>query len=112
MASFTNTETYEIGKRQKAILWLILLSIFLIFIPKIGPILSAVINIMFVYKLAVALKSKVAWLWCLLMIVPLVSLISLLIINGKATTALRTAGIKVGLMGANKAQLEGLLSNE
>jgi hypothetical protein len=42
------------------------------------------------------------------MIIPLVSLILLLRLNGKATKAIRGKGIRVGLMGANKAQLERL----
>ena len=109
MSSFTNAEIYEIGKRQRAILWLIIISIPAMFIPIIGPITTAIINVIFVYKLAKALKSDVAWLWCILVIIPLVSLISLVIINGKATNALRKSGIKVGLMGGNKEQLEKLL---
>ena len=40
----------------------------------------------------------------LLLLVPLISLISLLIINSKATDHLRAAGYKVRLFGANKNQ--------
>jgi hypothetical protein len=36
------------------------------------------------------------------MFIPLVSLITLLVLNSKATTALRAAGYHVGLLGASK----------
>jgi len=37
------------------------------------------------------------------MFIPLVSLITLLLLNSRATTALRAAGYRVGLLGASKA---------
>lgn len=40
-------------------------------------------------------------IYLILMFVPCVSLIALLVLNGKATTRLQSAGIKVGLLGAN-----------
>jgi hypothetical protein len=43
----------------------------------------------------------IAVLCAILMIVPCVSLITLLIVNGKATTFLQQHGIKVGFMGTN-----------
>lgn len=39
-------------------------------------------------------------LFCLLMFIPLINLLTLLILNGKATGALRANGYKVGLFGA------------
>jgi hypothetical protein len=50
--------------------------------------------------LAWSLFARIAVI--VLMFVPLVSLITLLIVNSKATTALRNAGYTVGLMGASK----------
>lgn len=41
----------------------------------------------------------------LLMIVPCISLITLLVVNQKATTYLQQHGVKVGLMGANPNQI-------
>jgi len=40
--------------------------------------------------------------YCILMLVPLVSLIVLLVLNSKATAHLRAAGYNVGLFGASK----------
>ncbi len=42
----------------------------------------------------------------LLTLIPLVGLIMLLIVNGKATSILRRHGIRVGLMGARLADIE------
>jgi hypothetical protein len=43
----------------------------------------------------------IAVLCAILMIVPCISLITLLVVNGKATTFLQQNGIKVGFMGTN-----------
>jgi hypothetical protein len=43
--------------------------------------------------------------FCILMIVPLVNLITLLILNSKATATLRRNGYKVGLLGAEKRSI-------
>jgi hypothetical protein len=104
---YTNTEVVAIAKKQKAIIWLILFSL-LVFVFPLGWIVIALVQIVFVYQLAQSLKLSAPWLWCVGMTIPLVSLILLLHLNGKATTAIRGKGVTVGLMGANKAQLEKL----
>jgi hypothetical protein len=53
-----------------------------------------------VLRLAKALGMSQV-LYAILMFVPCVSLIVLLMLNGKATAQLKQAGIKVGLMGAD-----------
>ena len=46
-------------------------------------------------------NTGIGVLCALLMIVPCISLITLLVVNGKATTFLQQNGVKVGFMGAN-----------
>ncbi len=104
---YTNIEAYEVGKKQKAIMWLILASLIAFFIPY-ATFVVGIIGIVLVYQLAKAQKSSVAWLWALLQIIPVVSLICLLIINQKATSILKQKGVRVGLMGGDSTQLKNL----
>ena len=46
-------------------------------------------------------NTGIGVLCAILMIVPCISLITLLVVNGKATSFLQQHGIKVGFMGAN-----------
>jgi len=46
---------------------------------------------------------------CVLLFVPLISLITLLIVNGKATRHLRATGYTVGLLGAKKQKLNNTI---
>jgi hypothetical protein len=61
-----------------------------------------VITMFAVFRLTNELYNVVAAVCCAaLMIVPCISLLTLLIVNGRATTFLQQRGVKVGLMGAN-----------
>jgi hypothetical protein len=51
------------------------------------------------YQTAVALGSRVAWLWAIAMLVPCVNVVTLLALSSKATRACREHGIQVGLLG-------------
>ena len=114
MKNYTNQEVLEIAKWQKALLWIILLlllSYFLLGLKGIGPLIGlviAVVEIIFVYQLAMSLKESAAWLYAILMIIPFVSLIVLLMLSSRATAALRSRGVRVGLMGANGSDLDKL----
>lgn len=107
---YTNQETYKVGTNQKAIIWLVLASFIAFFIPY-APIVVGIICIVFVYRLAKALKLSLAWLWALSQILPFISIICLLVLNHKATSILKAKGIRVGLMGARSEQLTFLNSN-
>jgi hypothetical protein len=48
----------------------------------------------------------------LLMVVPCVSLATLLIVNTSATRRLKTAGLQVGLMGVSQDQLDSLAAQD
>ena len=107
MQEFSNQEVFEIAKKQKAIIWLIIVSFAVFFFP-LAWIVVAIVNLVFVYQLAKALKLGGAWAWCVAQIIPLVSLITLLVLNSKATAAIRSKGVTVGLLGARKSELAKL----
>lgn len=107
MNDYTNEEVVAIAKKQKVILWLIVASVACALFPP-AFIVVAIVNLVFVYQLAKALRLGLAWLWCASQIIPIVSLVALLVLNGKATGAIRSKGITVGFMGANKEQVSAL----
>src|SRR5262249_41671399 len=85
-------------------------------VPAVPALLSGILALLmvgatitaavFVFMLAIALyDTGIGILLGILTLVPLVGLIVLLIINSKATNALRQYGIKVGLMGAKTDQI-------
>lgn len=104
-SEWTAEEILEVAKRQKQILFMILISLVAIFIPY-ATIVTGIIQIYFIFKFAKAVRSSAAWLYIILAFIPLIGLIALLIINSKATKVLQANGIKVGLMGAKKSDLE------
>lgn len=68
----------------------------------VAAVLIIGVTMVVVFRLANELyNAGIGALCAILMIVPCVALITLLIVNGKATTFLQQHGIKVGLMGAN-----------
>lgn len=107
---FTNQELYLIGKKQKMIIWLVLLWIVCIIYRPL-MIIPSFIAIFKVYELARALKYKHPGLLTFGMFVPFVGLICLARLMQDSTHALRSKGIKVGVMGANKNQLRNLYKN-
>jgi predicted RNA-binding Zn-ribbon protein involved in translation (DUF1610 family) len=107
---FTKAEVQEVGERQKAILWLLLASVVAHVVVQPALILTGLLCVVFVFKLAKAERSKAAWLWGALAFLPVLSLFALLVVNGKATRILRGAGLRVGIMGTNRHELESLLA--
>ena len=107
---FTKAEVHEVGKRQKVILWLLVASMVAHVVFQPATILTGALSVVFVFKLAKAARSKAAWFWAVLALLPILCLIALLVVNGRATRILRAAGLKVGVMGADKQQLESLLA--
>ena len=105
--SWSPSDLLEIGTRQKQVIWMILLGLLGAVIP-FATLVTGAISVFFIYKLAVALRSSMAWLYIVLAFIPLVGLLALLQLNGKATKALSSAGLKVGLMGARQSALDRL----
>jgi hypothetical protein len=113
---------YEIAYRQKLVLYAVLLS-FLAFVwgtfvklfpesrlADIPPALGLVFYLGLIvfciwsfYKLAVALGDPKLWIWigAVLLAAPGISIVMLLVTTHRATSALRAAGVRVGLTGAN-----------
>ncbi len=105
-------DVLTVAKAQKGILWCVVAAIVIF---GLGAVVAwafnlldlplAVVEIYFAYKLLVALKSKYWILWLIGMLVPFLSFILLLVLNDRATKAIRAQGYKVGLMGANLANI-------
>lgn len=130
MGSLSRKEVEQIASAQRWLLWTILALIALnVASIAAGPILDGaqlppeaaallgfgilgalfllvVLQIVSVIRLCLAMKE--GWttvLYVIFQFVPCLSLILLLFLNGRATKKLQAAGIRVGLMGANSADL-------
>lgn len=101
-----------VGRAQKMIIYAILLNLAGAFIMiAVGTaavvmlinLVALVLSIVGIVSLAIGLGNGIALriLYVVLMFIPLVNLITLLILNSKATRMLRAAGYEVGLLGAN-----------
>jgi hypothetical protein len=98
------------AKRQGAILWLVLINILTGSMP-VRPLLTLVFMVVvayFTYRLATAMDSDAPWMYTLLSPIPLLGIICLVILNGRATGMLRTSGLRVGLMGVPPRQVRAL----
>lgn len=115
--SWSKSDLFEIARWQRTIMWIILLVLaisvsFVLVPPALHPVVLAgavvvgISQLFFIFKLAVAVRSTVPWLYCLVAIIPfpLVSLLTLLFLNQSATKILNEHSIKVGLMGADMGQ--------
>jgi len=102
---WTKTDLMEVAKWQKNIIWMILISLVAMFIP-FATIVTGIIQIYFIYKLAGAVRSSAPWLYIILAFIPLIGLLALLHLNRKATKILQANGVKVSLMGARMADFE------
>lgn len=105
-AKFRPNEAFP--KPSSGRLFLLILSAWLPHLPYKPVAAVAIINLVFVYQLARALKLSWPWLWTVSMCVPFTSLVVLLCLDRKATNVLRSKGIAVGLMGAKRAELKNL----
>lgn len=79
--------------------------------PLIPAIPISIISLVFIYRLAAALKEPNPWLYAIFGLIPYVNVVSLLVINSRATTALKVCGVHVGLLGARKDDLAKLTTN-
>ena len=71
-------------------------------------ILMGIIGAFLIYRLAIDLEEPWPWLYVLCAFIPYVSTATLLIMNARATGALKGKGIGIGLMGASKRDLQDL----
>ena len=101
----------SIASGQKLVIYAILVYFAVIILQLVvGPIagvlllVSMVMGIIGVIRLASGLGKSTASkvIFVVLLFIPLVGLITLLVLNGKATAALRAGGYRVGLLGASR----------
>ena len=106
----TSEEIKKIGKYQRMTMWALLAG-FSNLIPVLNLVLFipvTVFQMVMIYRLTKALESPLAGLRCLLCIIPLISLINLYLVTNQASIILKERGIKIGVMGASKPDLEAL----
>lgn len=119
-----------VAKRQRFLIWCILLSILLTCLPfGIGPYLESdfvivawiifawglrITIIVGVVMLMAALGRHIVWrvLYCILCLVPILNLVLLLLINNHANRVMKKAGIRVGLMGARDEEVRQIVESE
>ena len=100
----------EIAKLQRLLCWVFLLTMACSFFSRIVAFGITVFMSYYMYRLAKALKVKYPWLY-VLGFIPLVSIVVLVRAIRHATKVLHAHNIHVGLMGANKANLNTFLSS-
>ncbi|MEW6158795.1 MAG: hypothetical protein AB1813_15320 [Verrucomicrobiota bacterium] len=123
-SQFSPVELKQVGLRQREIILLILIQLLLV-IPmalvmagigadesspvvlliRLLMLVIGVFNLIFVYRLASAL-GETPWLYVVASFIPMVGLFALLLLNSKATRALRNGGLNVGLLGVSRGELE------
>jgi hypothetical protein len=103
---WTREELKEIAKYQKYIIYLVPFSLG-IMLPFILPVLI-VVQCYNIYKLAVAIRSRFVWFYVVSAFIPLISLLSLLRLNSRATEILKRNGINVGFMGVKMEDFDKL----
>jgi hypothetical protein len=116
----------RVAKTQKGVIWcvlfeIILWTIYLIYIGKnqqnevpeffaslflLFLLILVCFQIVYVYRLATALKMAIPVLWTIGSLFILLGIFVLIFLSGQATKNLREAGFKVGLLGANIQQIQ------
>lgn len=107
----------EIASRQRAIMLCILVYFGLVvasfmappevaIVIGLGMIAVSITAAVFIFMLALSLyNTTTGVILGIGTLIPLVGLVILLVVNGKATGVLRKHGVKVGLLGASPAQV-------
>ncbi len=110
--TFSNADLMTIANHQKFILLCILVYMIAVvgqFLlpPDLRPLLGlsmlvvVLVSVVFVFMLAIKLSgTAVGVVQGILTFIPLIGLLVLLMVNGKATRVLRAHGVEVGLLGA------------
>ena len=106
MDEYTNAEVKDIAKGQRVIIWMAV--ILLLTINSYAYLIAGFITSCYIYQLAKVMKLSKPGGWALGVFVPLLNLFLLLSINGKATAAIKSKGVSVGLFGAKRAELDEL----
>ena len=111
---FTAVEIVQVAKNQTFLLYCVLAKLLFYLVGLLmGPVMPIVglavivCSIVFFVKLRLAMKKglPLTIVAVILLFIPLVGLLTLLINSAAATKILRSAGLKVGLMGVSASQL-------
>ena len=115
--SGTREDLRMVAQYQKGILVCILIYLIAVFgqfalpvelrpLVGLGVIVVGIVGTVFVFLLAMKVYSTaVGVLLGILTLIPCIGLITLLVVNGKATSILRQNGIQVGLLGADLSRI-------
>ncbi|MFM8288460.1 MAG: hypothetical protein ACKOGA_17340 [Planctomycetaceae bacterium] len=116
----SNRQLFVVGKLQKiALLLLVVSSVFLVAMLTLQDlplrlvafgvlVVVNIVTVIFIARLAKALKSPVHWLYVILGFFPGLAQVSLLILVIKSAVLLHAGGLNPGLLGVSNAQLESL----
>ena len=90
----------DVGLAHRLLNWAVFASFFLIYSPYFVFVVMP-FSLYCIWRISSALQfNALAKTFCMLLsIIPLINIIPLLVLNGKATSLLKGAGIRVGLMG-------------
>ena len=106
---FSDFEILQIASRQKIMIWLILASFIAVFIPY-ALLVTGIISLVLIYQQAKTLRLPFAWIYAVLSLIPIICSLILILVNTRATAAMKCRNIHVGLMGAKKSDLDKLKS--
>jgi hypothetical protein len=104
---FSKDELRRIAHKQNLLMWSVLAGfawLFISQIPFVGlPTFIAIVvfQIYALYSLGTCLRIQNIALSCIFLFIPVVSLLVLVRVSGKASKVLKEAGVKIGLMGGN-----------
>lgn len=102
---FNKQDLIKIAKLQKTVLIAFCITLVTCCIPILGFIV-ALCNFYYFYKLLCTIKQSHAWVYIILLFIPLISLIVYLHFIIKATKILQQNNIRVGLFGAKMLDFE------
>lgn len=103
---YSVVEIYEIAKKQRFVMWLILFYYLAYIIASFQPMLAIlffiayILQIFTIYQLAKKVRSSAVGWHVICSFILIGNTISLLILNHKASTILKKRGVKIGLLGA------------
>ena len=119
---WTKQDLLKVARRQRSLLWVVLVyiagSLILTFLISAGMaedirgvvvLASGIVSACFTYRLAVAVRSSVPWLWAVLVFIPCGGLVVLIFLVRDASAILRSQGIRLGLMGARMSDFDKMV---
>lgn len=120
----SNRQLFAVGKLQKSAMGLLLMSsvllagmIFIADMPLrlvafLGLALVSVASVVFISRLAHALKSSAPWLYITMGFFPGLAQVALLILVIQSGVLLMSGGLRLGLFGVSNDDLEALRAHE